>query len=371
LLPGVFLFYSKRQEVYEKDEYCRIAASEDKVSSARRTESVADTKQPEGGTHMNNQQAWDAGLQEKKLSTQRRSLWNNRRFRQNVPLWLMFLPVAVFYILFKYTPMLGLVIAFKNYTFYEGIWGSQWVGFDNFTNLFTQAQSVQIIRNTLVLSILSVFVGFPFPIALAIMMNEVRKTWFKRTVQTLVYLPHFFSWVVVGGIVLTLFSQGGMLNELVAKLLGEPYAFLFHEWSWISIFLGSGIWKEAGFSAIIYLAALTVIDPSLYEAASIDGAGKWKQMWHVTLPGLSPTIIVMLILAMGRVMEVGFDQVYVLQNSIVANISEVISTFIYQAGLQGGQFSLTAALGLFESVVGLVLVVITNAIARRFNKELW
>ncbi|PYI53437.1 ABC transporter permease [Paenibacillus flagellatus] len=295
----------------------------------------------------------------------------NRRFRQNVPLWLMFAPVVAFYAVFKYTPMLGLVIAFKNYTFYEGIWGSGWVGLQNFEHLFTQAQSVQIIRNTLVLSVLTVLVGFPFPIALAILLNEVRRAWFKRTVQTLVYLPHFFSWVIVGGIVVTLFSQSGMINALVARWLGEPFAFLFHEGSWIAIFLGSGIWKEAGFSAIVYLAAMTTIDPSLYEAASLDGAGKWKQVRHITLPGLSPTIVLMLILAMGRVMEVGFDQVYVLQNSIVSNVSDVISTYIYQMGLQGGQFSLTAALGLFESVVGLVLVALANAIARRFGRELW
>lgn len=298
--------------------------------------------------------------------------WKTQRFRHNIPLWTMFIPVVAFYLIFKYTPMLGLVIAFKNYNFHDGIWGSPWVGWENFNNLFTQAQSVQIIRNTLMLSVLSVFVSFPFPIALAVMLNEVRKMWFKKVIQTLVYLPYFFSWVIVGGIVITLFSQSGIINSLLTKLTGgEPFAFLFHEWSWISIFLGSGIWKDAGFNAIIYLAALTTIDPSLYEAAGMDGAGKWKQMWHVTLPGISPTIVIMLILAMGRVMEVGFDQIYILQNSIVSNISEVISTYIYQIGLQGGQFSLTTALGLFESIVAFSLVLITNAIARRFNKSLW
>ncbi|WP_445667876.1 ABC transporter permease [Paenibacillus sp. FSL H7-0756] len=301
----------------------------------------------------------------------RRRFWQTRRFKNNVPLWVMFVPVIAFYIIFKYTPMLGLVIAFKDYTFYEGVWGSQWVGMDNFTNLFTQAQSVQIIRNTLVLSILSVLVSFPFPIALAIMLNEVRNKFFKKSVQTLVYLPYFFSWVIVGGLVVTIFAQTGVANAVVEKLTGQAFPFLFKEWSWVSIFLGSGIWKDAGFNAIIYLAALTSIDPSLYEAASMDGAGKWKQIRHITLPGISPTIVIMLILAMGRVMEVGFDHVYVLQNSIVSGISEVISTYIYAIGLQGGQFSLTAALGMFDSLVALTLVLISNAIARRFNKGLW
>jgi len=308
---------------------------------------------------------------QKNAPSRARHFWQTQRFKTNMPLWLMFVPVIIFYLVFKYAPMAGLVIAFKNYTFYEGIWGSQWVGFDNFQMLFTQAQSLQIIRNTLLLSVLSVVVAFPFPIILAIMLNEARKKWFQRTVQTLVYLPHFFSWVIVGGLVVTIFAQTGIVNVLLERLTGQSFAFLFHEGSWVAIFLGSGIWKDAGFSAIIYLAALTSIDPSLYEASSIDGAGKWKQIRHITLPGIAPTIVIMLILAMGRVMEVGFDQVYVLQNSIVSGISEVISTYIYAIGLQGGQFSLTAALGLFESLVAFVLVLITNAVARRFGKGLW
>ncbi|OWA33947.1 protein lplB [Saccharibacillus sp. O16] len=314
--------------------------------------------------------AKEVRLREQSQAPSRR-FWHTQRFKTNMPLWLMFVPVIIFYLVFKYAPMAGLVIAFKNYTFYEGVWGSQWVGFDNFRMLFTQAQSLQIIRNTLLLSVLSVVIAFPFPIMLAIMLNEVRRKWFKKTVQTLVYLPHFFSWVIVGGLVVTIFAQSGIVNVLLERLTGQSFAFLFHEGSWVAIFLGSGIWKDAGFSAIIYLAALTSIDPSLYEAASMDGAGKWKQIRHITLPGIAPTIVIMLILAMGRVMEVGFDQVYVLQNSIVSGISEVISTYIYAIGLQGGQFSLTAALGLFESLVAFVLVLITNAVARRFGKGLW
>ncbi|MFB9277085.1 ABC transporter permease [Cohnella cellulosilytica] len=284
----------------------------------------------------------------------------------------MFAPVILFFIMFKYVPMYGAIIAFKKYNFADGILHSPWVGWDNFKLLFSTPTTIQIIRNTLVLSLLSIIVGFPFPIMLAIMLNEVRKMWFKKAVQTLVYLPHFFSWIIVSGMVVTVFSQqSGIVSELWESLTGHSYPFLYREGSWLAIFVGSGIWKEAGFSAIIYLAALTNIDPTLYEAASIDGASKWKQIRHVTLPGLQMTIVLMLILSMGRVMEVGFDQIYMLQNSTVSDVSEVISTYIYKIGLMGSQFSLTAALGLFESLVGFILVLATNAIARRFGNGLW
>nr|WP_240763026.1 ABC transporter permease subunit [Paenibacillus thalictri] len=290
----------------------------------------------------------------------------------NIPLMAMFLPVIAFYIVFKYIPMLGLVIAFKDYNFFDGIIGSEWVGLKHFSYLFANAHTRDIIYNTMLLSCLRVFVGFPFPIVLAIMLNEARKLWFKKAVQTLVYLPHFLSWIIVGGIVVTAFAeQSGVVNGVI-RLLGLPsYAFLYHEGTWMAIFVGSSIWKEAGFSAIIYLAALTMIDPSLYEAANMDGAGKWRKIWHVTLPGIRPTIILMLILSMGHVMEVGFDHVYVLQNQVVSDVSEVISTYIFKIGLQGANFSVTSAMGLFESLIGIVLVLITNRIARAFDQGLW
>ncbi|WP_261800294.1 sugar ABC transporter permease [Paenibacillus sp. PAMC21692] len=285
---------------------------------------------------------------------------------------MMFVPIILFFIIFKYVPMFGAIIAFKKYNFADGILHSPWVGLDNFKLLFSTPTTLQIIRNTLVISLLSIFVSFPFPIMLAIMLNEVRRMWFKRIVQTLVYLPHFFSWIIVSGIVVTVFSQqNGLVSGIWESVTGHTYPFLYREGSWLAIFVGSGIWKEAGFSAIIYLAALSSIDPTLYEAASMDGASRWKQIWHVTLPGLRITIVLMLILAMGRVMEVGFDQVYMLQNSTVSNISEVISTYIYKIGLMGSQFSLTAAMGLFESMVSLILVLIANAIARRYGNGLW
>jgi putative aldouronate transport system permease protein len=296
----------------------------------------------------------------------------HRIWKRNVPLYMMFVPIILFFIIFKYVPMFGAIIAFKKYNFADGILHSPWVGLDNFKLLFSTPTTLQIIRNTLVISLLSIFVAFPFPIMLAIMLNEVRKMWFKRIVQTLVYLPHFFSWIIVSGIVVTVFSQqNGVISGIWESLTGHTYPFLYREGSWLAIFVGSGIWKEAGFSAIIYLAALSSIDPTLYEAASMDGASRWRQIWHVTLPGLRITIVLMLILAMGRVMEVGFDQVYMLQNSTVSNISEVISTYIYKIGLMGSQFSLTAAMGLFESLVSFILVLLANAIARRYGNGLW
>jgi putative aldouronate transport system permease protein len=303
---------------------------------------------------------------------QRRRVKGKQRLKDNIPLLILFVPVLLFYLIFKYVPMFGAIMAFKDYNFAQGILHSPWIGFRNFQILFSNPQTLSIIRNTLVLSVLGIVVGFPVPIILAILLNEARKQWFKKWVQTLVYLPHFFSWVIVGGIVVTLFAeQTGIINAVLERITGSTTSFLYNEKSWIAIFVGSGIWKEAGFSTIIYLAAITNIDPSLYEAASLDGANKWKQILHVTLPGISSTAILILILQMGNVMSVGFDPVYVLQNSGVYDVSEVISTYIYKVGIQGGQFSLTSAMGLFESVVGFILVFATNMAARKFDRGLW
>ncbi|WP_010268612.1 ABC transporter permease [Paenibacillus senegalensis] len=295
-----------------------------------------------------------------------------RLFRMNVPLLIMFFPVALYFLIFKYTPMLGLVLAFKQYYLAEGILGSPWVGLRNFELLFSNVQMLNIIRNTLVLSLLKIAVSFPFPILLAILLNELRKMWFKRTVQTLLYMPHFLNWVIVGGMVVTLFSiESGLINQLLDRWFGFRYAFLYNEASWIAVLLGSGIWKEAGFSAIIYLAAMSAIDPGLYESASMDGANKFRQIWHITLPGIRPTIIILLILSMESVMDLSFDQFYMLQNPVVSSVAEVIPTYIYKMGIQGGQFSITTAMGLFSSLVGLVLIVSANWIARKFNQSLW
>ncbi len=295
-----------------------------------------------------------------------------RRFKMNIPLLVMFVPVIMFYVIFRYAPIGGLVIAFKDYNFYDGIWNSPWVGLQHFETLFQDARTLEIIRNTLVLSLLSVVFGFPIPIILAILLNEVKKMAFKRTIQTIVYMPHFLSWVIISMMVMTVFSlEHGIVNRVVEIFAQEPYPFMYNKGSWIAIFVGSGIWKDMGFNAIIFLAALTTINPSLYEAAGMDGGSTLRQIWHVTIPGIRPTIVLLLILSMGRVMEVGFDQVYMLQNSNVNQIADVISTYIYRTGLQGAQFSLTTAMGLFESVVAFLLIFGANFIARRFNEGLW
>lgn len=303
----------------------------------------------------------------RRLRMQRR-----RRFKSNIPLLMMFIPVLLFYAVFRYAPIGGLIIAFKDYNFYDGIMNSPWVGLKHFDTLFSDVRTLEIIRNTLVLSVLRLVFGFPVPILLAILLNEVRHLMFKRTVQTIVYMPHFFSWVIIAMMVTTMFSiENGVVNHLVEMIFGQPYEFLYKEGSWIAIFIGSGIWKDMGFNAIIFLAALTTIDPSQYEAASMDGASKGRQIWHITLPGIRSTIILLLILSMGSVMEVGFDPVFMLQNSLVNDIADVISTYIYRTGLQGAQFSLTTAMGLFESLVAFILIITANFIARKFNESLW
>ncbi|MDF2922288.1 MAG: sugar transporter permease [Paenibacillaceae bacterium] len=295
-----------------------------------------------------------------------------KRLRKNKTLILMFLPVAVFFIVFRYLPILGNVIAFKQYNLMHGILGSPWVGVDNFRMLFSNPQTINIIRNTLILSVMGTVIGFPFPIIVAVMLNEVRRMWFKKSVQTLLYLPHFFSWVIIGGVVVTLFgSQAGIINTLLLRMTGHEYKILYEIGSWLTIFFGSSVWKEAGFGAIIYLAAISSIDPNLYEAASIDGAGKLRQIRSITLPGIMPTAVIMLILAMGRVMDVGFEQIYNLQNAAVSDISSVISTYLYAVGIQGGMYSLTTAMGLFESLVAIIFVIASNAIARRLGHSLW
>ena len=302
----------------------------------------------------------------------RMSLTSRRRLKQNIPLYAMFIPVIAFYFIFKYLPMGGLVIAFKKYNFAKGIWGSPWAGLYYFEMLFNAPATMNIIRNTFVLSVLRIVFGFPAPILLALLLNEMRCERYKKTLQTVLYIPHFFSWVIVGGLVATIFSQEtGFINAIIERVTGEPYPFLYREGSWMAIFIGSGIWKGMGYGTIIYMAALTAIDPTYYEAAVLDGANKAQQIWYVTLPCIRSTIVTLFILQTGSVMEVGFDQVYALKNNVVSNVADVISTYVYSMGIQGARFSPATAMGLFDSLVGLILVLVSNRIAKMFDESLW
>ncbi|MGG1516377.1 ABC transporter permease subunit [Paenibacillus oryzisoli] len=295
-----------------------------------------------------------------------------KRRRQDRWLFLLFLPALIYFVVFKYVPMGGLVLAFKDYNLHDGILHSRWIGMDNFQLLFRNPDMLKVVRNTLVISMLTVVVGFPFPIIIAILLNEMRAQLFKRTIQTFLYLPHFLNWVIVGSFVVLLMAQEhGMVNNLLERLTGHTYAFLYKEGSWLAVFLGSHIWKEAGYGSIIYLAALSSIDTSLYESASLDGANKWQQIWHITLPGIMPVIVLMMILSLEHVMDVGFDAIYVLGNASVRDIADVISTWSYAIGLGQAKYSLTTALGFFQSLVGLILVLSANTIARKFNHGLW
>lgn len=290
--------------------------------------------------------------------------------KRNIPLFVMLIIPILYFVIFSYGPMLGLVMAFQNYRLKDGFFGSEWVGLRNFKMIFSTPNMYNIILNTLRIGILTVFVSFPFPIILAVMLNELTGV-VKKVSQTILYLPHFFSWVILGGMVVTCFSYGGPVNRVIQMLGGEPIGFLTNEKSWMAVYLGSGIWKEMGYDAIIYMAALTGIDPTYYEAAKVDGATKWQQIVHITIPCLIPTIILMLILAVGKVTSVGFDRIYVLTNPAVSASTNVVSTFSYEFGVRGGSFSIATAMGLFDSLLSLCLVLATNRIAKKFDNELF
>ncbi|HZG86280.1 ABC transporter permease [Paenibacillus sp.] len=282
---------------------------------------------------------------------------------------LMILPIAYF-ILFKYVPMYGTLIAFQDYSIFRGVAGSEWVGLENFRQLFAMSQFYLVLRNTLLLNLLDLLFSFPAPILLALLLNELRVIWYKKAAQTILYLPHFISWIIIGGLVYQMFStNGGLVNNLLVALGVEPIPFLTDKNNWVLVYLGTGIWQSAGWGAIIYLAALTGINKELYEAAEVDGAGRMKKMWHITLPGIRPTIVVMLIMQLGHIMTIGFERPYVMGNTLVLDYSEVISTFVYKVGLQSAQFSLATATGLFQAAVGLFFVVLANSIAKRFGEQ--
>lgn len=282
-------------------------------------------------------------------------------------LYFMLLPVMAYYVIFCYLPMFGVVIAFKDYNMFNGVFASPWVGLGNFKRIFTTSDFYVVLRNTLGLNLLSLFVGFPAPILLALLLNEVRHIYYKKSVQLIVYLPHFLSWVVVFSIFQPILSNTGMVNKLIQMLGGQSIQFLGNKVWWIIVYAALGIWKEVGWGTIIYLAALTGVSSELYEAARIDGAGRWKQCLNVTLPGIAPTITVLLILRMGSLMAIGFDQPFLFGNSSVIEVSQVISTYVYRIGLESADISRSTAIGLFQSVVNMVMLLTANVISRKIS----
>ncbi|WJH33880.1 ABC transporter permease subunit [Paenibacillus sp. CC-CFT747] len=284
-------------------------------------------------------------------------------------LLLIALPGILHFLIFRYVPLLGNVIAFQNYNLFAGMADSPWVGLKHFQNMFTYAEFYRILRNTMLLSLYSIIFGFPAPLILALLLNEIRQKWFQRPVQTLLYLPHFLSWVIVGGLFVNLLSIDGLLNTILGSLGLANRDFLTIPEYFRSILVSIGIWKEIGWGMIIYLAALSGINPSLYEAAMMDGAGRFRQMWSITLPSLLPAITVLFLLRIGHVLDANVEQVLILLNPLVRDVGEVIDTYVYRVGLLGAQFSLTTAIGIFKSLVGLILVVGLNALSRKTTGE--
>jgi putative aldouronate transport system permease protein len=292
--------------------------------------------------------------------------------RKDKWLYLMALPGLLFFLVFEYGPMYGIVIAFKDYNLYQGIAGSDWVGFDNFRRLFEMSGFLRALRNTLVISLYQLVFVFPAPIILALLINEVRHAAFKKFVQTSVYLPHFVSWVVIGGILYAVLSPTTGIVKDIAGWLGHEGAFFNIMGSreyFRGLLIGSSIWKEAGFGSVLYLATIATIDPHLYEAAKVDGAKKWRQTWHITLPGLRTTIVIMLIIKVGSFLNAGLEQVYALYSPLVYEVSEILDTYLYKLAFNEAKYDLSTASGLFKSAVGLILVLVTNLIAKKIDKE--
>lgn len=295
-------------------------------------------------------------------------------FRRHWQLYLLILPPVAYFIIFKYIPMFNVVLAFKNFNIIKGIWGSPWAGMKYFELFFENPVFFTLLKNTLYLSLYSLLAGFPIPIILALALNEVKNARFKRTVQLVTYAPYFISTVVMVAIIMLFLSPStGIINMLLGTIGIDSINFMGDPNLFRSIYVWSDIWQGAGYAAVIYLAALSGVDPSLYEAAKMDGASRLQKIWHVDIPGILPTMIIILILSVGNIMGIGFEKIYLLQNPLNTVTSEVISTYVYKIGLLNANYSFATAVGLFNSVVNLILLVIVNSVAKRVSNSngLW
>ncbi|MCK0471585.1 ABC transporter permease [Halalkalibacter sp. AB-rgal2] len=293
-----------------------------------------------------------------------------KNIRKNKWIYLMIAPGILYFFIYKYIPMYGLIIAFQDYKPYLGIMGSEWVGLQHFERLFSSPDFWMIFRNTLILFALQLLVFFPIPIILALMLNEVRNQFFKRSVQTLIYIPHFMSWVVIVSISFVMLTlDGGIINSIIEAMGFQKINFLMNPDTFRPMYILQVIWREAGWGTIIFLAAVAAVDPEQYEAAKIDGANRIRQIWHITLPAIRSVIIVLLILKIGDVLELGFEHVYLLLNASNREVGEIFDTYVYTAGLKQGQFSYSTAVGFFKGIIGLILVMFANWLSKKAGEE--
>ena len=292
--------------------------------------------------------------------------------RKNWSLYLMVLPVLAFYLIFCYKPMYGAIIAFKQYTPGLGIWKSPWVGLDNFRYFFSNPDFIRILSNTLRISLSLIIFGFPAPIILTLLFNEIGNKQFKRVAQSVSYIPHFISLVVICGLIKTFVADGSIIQQIVHAVDGKDGSLLNRAEMFLPIYVISNIWQNIGWDSIIYLAAISSIDPQLYEAAQVDGAGRWKRVLHVTIPGLAPTIIIMLILQLGNILSVGYEKIILLYNPLIYDTSDVILSYVYRMGFESMDWSYSTAVGLFNSVVNFVIIILANTISRKVSDtSLW
>ncbi|MCM3575587.1 ABC transporter permease subunit [Mesobacillus subterraneus] len=295
-----------------------------------------------------------------------------KKILNNYQLYLFLLPAVIYFIVFHYFPMYGVVIAFKDFMATKGIMGSPWVGFKHFERFFDSYQFWRLIKNTLGLSVFQLLIGFPLPIFLALMLNQIRSEKYKKFVQTVVYAPHFISVVVLVGMMYVFFSNNGLINSFLLILGLEPIAFLSKADWFRPLYIGSGVWQETGWAAVIYLAALAGVSPELHEAAIMDGASKWQRILHVEIPAIMPTAVILLILSVGNIMNIGFEKAFLMQTPLNQPASEIIPTYVYKLGLQQAQYSFAAAVGLFNAIINLILLIAVNKFAKKLSGQgLW
>ena len=302
-----------------------------------------------------------------------KNLSKSSYFKRSWMLYLMLALPMTFFIVFRYIPMTNIVIAFKDYNIFQGVWseGSPWVGFKWFERAFEMRDFWRALRNTIWLNLLDLVVGFPAPIILALLLNELLFKKYKKFTQTVIYLPHFLSWIIVSSIATRLLAPTtGVVNIFLVETFHiGPIDFLMDNTLWVITYILFGVWKEMGWGTIIYLAAITGINPELYEAAEVDGAGRWRKLWHITLPGIKPTIVVLLIMNIGRILGIELDRPFTMMNTIVMEVADVLSTLVYRVGILSFQFSLTAAIGLFQSIVCVIFLVAANSLAKKFGER--